>query len=106
MTRKITRALGRIVLGIQEKLTLGNLDASRDWGFAGDYMEAIWLMMQQKKPDFYVIGSGKNISVEYFVKTFVNLTSDGLNLFFQIQLNVWLHCSHLQNRLKGFYWHQ
>ena len=54
MTRKITRAAARIKHGLQNKLFLGNLDAKRDWGFAGDYVEAMWLMLQQDKPDDYV----------------------------------------------------
>ena len=66
VTRKITRAVGRIKLGIQKKLYLGNLDALRDWGFAGDYVEAMWLMLQQEKPDDYVVATGKMISVRQF----------------------------------------
>ena len=59
VTRKITRAAARIKLGLQEKLFLGNLDAKRDWGFAGDYVEAMWLMLQQDKPDDFVIATGE-----------------------------------------------
>ena len=66
VTRKITRAVGRIKLGLQEKLYLGNLEAKRDWGFAGDYVEAMWLMLQQDKPDDYVIATGNTISVRHF----------------------------------------
>ena len=66
VTRKITRAVGRIKLGLQKKLYLGNLDSMRDWGFAGDYVEAMWLMLQQPKPDDYVIATGKMISVRTF----------------------------------------
>jgi len=66
VTRKITRGVGRIKLGLQKKLWLGNLDSKRDWGFAGDYVEAMWLMMQQEKPDDYVIATGKTISVREF----------------------------------------
>ncbi|MGD9789838.1 MAG: GDP-mannose 4,6-dehydratase [Phycisphaerales bacterium] len=66
VTRKITRAVGRIKLGLQEKLFLGNLDAKRDWGFAGDYVQAMWMMLQQDKPDDYVISTGKTISVRQF----------------------------------------
>ena len=66
VTRKITRAVGRIKLGLQRKLYLGNLDALRDWGFAGDYVEAMWLMLQQDKPDDYVVATGKMISVRRF----------------------------------------
>jgi GDPmannose 4,6-dehydratase len=67
VTRKITRAATRIKLGLQDKLYLGNLDAKRDWGFAGDYVEAMWLMLQQDKPDDYVIATGECHSVEDFV---------------------------------------
>src|SRR5882757_6320272 len=66
VTRKITRALGRIKTGLQKKVFLGNLDAKRDWGFAGDYVEAMWLMMQQERPDDYVIATGRTISVREF----------------------------------------
>jgi len=66
VTRKITRAVGRIKLGMQKKLYLGNLDAQRDWGFAGDYVEAMWLMLQQDKPDDYVVATGKMIPVRTF----------------------------------------
>ncbi|MEY2796078.1 MAG: GDP-mannose 4,6-dehydratase, partial [Planctomycetota bacterium] len=66
VTRKITRAVGRIKLGLQHKLYLGNIDALRDWGFAGDYVEAMWLMLQQAEPDDYVIATGKMISVRQF----------------------------------------
>ena len=59
VTRKITRAVARIKLGQQDKLFLGNLDAKRDWGFAGDYVEAMWLMLQQEKPDDFVIATGE-----------------------------------------------
>lgn len=68
VTRKITRAATRIKLGLQDKLFLGNLDAKRDWGFAGDYVEAMWLMMQQDEPDDYVIATGKTYSVKEFVE--------------------------------------
>jgi len=67
VTRKISRAATRIKLGLQEKLYLGNLEAKRDWGFAGDYVEAMWLMLQQDEPDDYVIATGKNYSVQEFL---------------------------------------
>src|SRR5512140_1373874 len=67
VTRKITRAATRIKLGLQDKLYLGNLEAKRDWGFAGDYVEAIWLMLQQDKPDDYVVATGESRSVKEFV---------------------------------------
>jgi GDPmannose 4,6-dehydratase len=66
VTRKITRAVGRIYHGLQNKLYLGNLDALRDWGFAGDYVEAMWRMLQQDDPDDYVIATGKMITVREF----------------------------------------
>ncbi len=69
VTRKITRAVGRIACGIQSKLTLGNLEAKRDWGFAGDYVEGMWLMMQHSDPDDWVLATGETHSVEKFVKT-------------------------------------
>jgi GDPmannose 4,6-dehydratase len=67
VTRKITRAATRIRAGLQDKLYLGNLDAKRDWGFAGDYVEAMWLMLQQDKPDDYVIATGESHSVREFL---------------------------------------
>lgn len=66
VTRKITRAVGRIKLGLQDKIYLGNLDSKRDWGFAGDYVKMMWMMLQQEKPDDYVIATGKTISVKEF----------------------------------------
>ena len=68
VTRKITRAATRIYLGIQEKLTLGNLDASRDWGFAGDYVEGMFLMMQHELPDDWVLATGTSITVKKFAE--------------------------------------
>ncbi len=68
VTRKITRAATRIKCGLQDKLYLGNLDAKRDWGFAGDYVEAMWLMLQQDMPDDYVIATGESHSVREFVE--------------------------------------
>ncbi len=67
VTRKITRAAARIKEGLQDKLYLGNLDAKRDWGFAGDYVEAMWLMLQAPKPDDYVIATGETHSVREFL---------------------------------------
>src|SRR3989338_7086574 len=68
VTRKISYAVARISLGKQKKLELGDLSPKRDWGFAGDYVEAIWLMLQQKSPDDYVVATGKNHSVREFVE--------------------------------------
>ncbi|HYO81671.1 MAG TPA: GDP-mannose 4,6-dehydratase, partial [Bryobacteraceae bacterium] len=67
VTRKITRALTRIKLGLQQKLFLGNLDAKRDWGFAGDYVRGMWLMLQQDSPDDYVVATGEAHSVRDFL---------------------------------------
>ena len=68
VTRKITDGVARIALGLQMKLHLGNLDARRDWGFAGDYVRAMWLMLQQQKPDDYVIATGRTHSVRDFCR--------------------------------------
>ena len=68
VTRKITRAAGRIQQGLQEKLHLGNLEAQRDWGFAGDYVSAMWQMLQQDQPDDYVIATGQSHSVREFLE--------------------------------------
>jgi GDPmannose 4,6-dehydratase len=69
VTRKITMAAARIKLGLQEKLHLGNLSAKRDWGFAGDYVNAMWLMLQQENPDDYVIATGETHSVQEWLDT-------------------------------------
>jgi GDPmannose 4,6-dehydratase len=68
VTRKITRAVARIKYGVQQKLFLGNLEARRDWGYAPDYVRAMWLMLQQENPDDYVIGTGEAHSVREFVE--------------------------------------
>lgn len=68
VTKKITRSLTRIKLGLQDKLILGNLDAQRDWGYAPDYVYAMWLMLQQDKPDDFVIGTGEKHSVREFLE--------------------------------------
>ena len=74
VTRKITRAAGRIKLGLQPCLYLGNIDAKRDWGFAGDYVEAMWRMLQQAEPDDYVVATGETYSVRLFAeKVFARL---------------------------------
>jgi GDPmannose 4,6-dehydratase len=67
VTRKISNAVARISLGLQQDLTLGNLDASRDWGYAGDYVEAMWMMLQQPEPDDYVIATGQTHSIREFL---------------------------------------
>ena len=79
VTRKITRAATRISLGIQSKLILGNLDASRDWGFAGDYVEGMWRMMQNDTPDDWVLATGET----YTVKNFLDYTFKSLDLNWQ-----------------------
>jgi GDPmannose 4,6-dehydratase len=76
VTRKITRAATRIKLGLQDKLFLGNLDAKRDWGFAGDYVEAMWRMLQQDQPDDYVVATGESLSI----RDFLGLTFGQLDL--------------------------
>lgn len=68
VTRKITRAVARIKLGLQERLYLGNLDAKRDWGYAGDYVKAMWMVLQQEEPEDYVIATGESHSVREFVE--------------------------------------
>lgn len=75
VTRKISRAVGRISEGIQSRLTLGNIEAVRDWGFAGDYVEGMWLMMQQKKPDDWVLATGEAHSVKEFLVEAFNLVN-------------------------------
>ncbi len=67
VTRKITRAATRIKLGLQKKLYLGNLDAKRDWGFAGDFVEAMWMMLQAESPDDYVVATGETRSIKEFL---------------------------------------
>lgn len=67
VTRKVTRAAARIKLGLQEKLYMGNIDAKRDWGFAGDYVELMWLMLQQDQPDDYVMATGVTTTVREFI---------------------------------------
>jgi GDPmannose 4,6-dehydratase len=77
VSKKITKAAARIKLGLQDKLFLGNLDARRDWGYAGDYVEAIWLMLQQERPDDYVVATGETHSVREFLdQTFEYLDLD------------------------------
>ncbi len=78
VTRKITRALARIKLGLQDCLYLGNLDAKRDWGHARDYVEAMWLMLQQERAEDFVIATG----VQYSVRDFVNAAAREIGLSF------------------------
>ena len=79
VTRKITNAAARIKLGFQKELKLGNLDARRDWGFAGDYVKAMWLMLQEEKPDDYVVATG----ITHSVLDFVQLVFDAAGLDWQ-----------------------
>jgi len=73
VTRKITRSATRIKVGLQDKVALGNLDARRDWGFAGDYVEAMWMMLQQDKSDDYVIATGEDHTVKEFLERVFDL---------------------------------
>lgn len=84
VTRKITRAAARIKLGKQDKIVLGNLDAKRDWGFAGDYVEAMWLMLQQEKADDYVIATGESHTVQEFLEEVFELAQIDYRKFLQI----------------------
>ncbi len=68
VTRKITNSVARIKLGLQSELVLGNLEAKRDWGYAGDYVEAMWMMLQQSKPDDFVVATGKSPSIEQLLE--------------------------------------
>jgi len=82
VTRKVTRAASRISLGLQDKLYMGNIDAKRDWGFAGDYVELMWLMLQQSEPDDYVMATGVTTTVRDFItmafkEAGINLTWEG-----------------------------
>ncbi len=79
VTRKITDAAARIKLGVQEKLLVGNLDAMRDWGFAGDYVQAMWMMLQQEEPDDYVVATGEKHSV----RELIELAFDRVDLSWQ-----------------------
>ena len=85
VTRKITYAVAKIKHGLQKKLYLGNLDAKRDWGFAGDYVEAMWLMLQQKDPDDYIIATGETHTVKEFLLTAFNYV--GLNYIDYVEVD-------------------
>ena len=84
MTRKISLAVARIKNGLQKELNLGNIKSKRDWGHAKDYVEAMWLMLQQDKPADYVIGTGKQHSVEDFLQA----AFDHVNLNFKDYLKI------------------
>lgn len=81
VTRKITRAAARICFGLQEKLYMGNIDAKRDWGFAGDYVELMWLMLQQNEPDDYVMATGITTTVRDFIT--MSFNEAGINLIWE-----------------------
>lgn len=99
VTRKITRAVARIKLGKQKLLKLGNMDAYRDWGFAGDYVEAMWLMLQQEKPDDYVIATGETYTVRDFVDRVFKLA--GLDYRQYVEIDHRLFRPHEVPHLKG-----
>lgn len=84
VTRKITRAAARIKLGLQQELFLGNLDSKRDWGFAGDYVEAMWLMLQQTEPDDYVIATGETHSV----REMLDMAFDAVGLDWNVYVKI------------------
>ena len=84
VTRKITDAVARIKLGLRPQLTLGNLEAQRDWGFAGDYVQAMWLMLQQHEPDDYVIATG----VKHSVREFCELAFQHVGLDWQAYVEI------------------
>ena len=89
VTRKITHAVARIRFGIQKDLKLGNIDAKRDWGHAADYIEAMWLMLNQKKPKDYVIGTGKQFSVKDFAKLAFELVDLDYRKYIKIEKNLY-----------------
>jgi GDPmannose 4,6-dehydratase len=99
VTRKITMAAANIKLGRQKTLELGNLDAKRDWGFAGDYVEAMWMMLQQDQPDDYVIATGES----HTVKEFLNKTFEiaGLSVEDHLRINPRLYRPHEVPHLLG-----
>ena len=84
MTRKITRSIAAIIAGKESKLYLGNLDAKRDWGYAREYVEAMWLMLQQDKPDDYVVATGEMHSVREFVELAFGLVGRDWSEFVEI----------------------
>jgi GDPmannose 4,6-dehydratase len=85
VTRKITRAIGRMRYGLQDKLYLGNLDAKRDWGFAGDFVEAMWLMLQAEQPEDFVIATGETHTVREFLELAAKIA--GLDLDGRVELD-------------------
>ena len=101
VTRKITQAAAKIKLGAQDILHLGNLDAKRDWGFAGDYVEAMWLMLQQDKPDDYVIATGETHTVREWLEAVFN--EAGLDIQKHVKIDKRLYRPHEVPCLLGDY---
>jgi GDPmannose 4,6-dehydratase len=96
VTRKISKAVARIKLGLQDKLSLGNIEAQRDWGFAGDFIEAMWLMLQQDVPEDYVVATGQVHSVRDFLDAafghvgldWANLVETDVNMFRPAEVDI------------------
>jgi GDPmannose 4,6-dehydratase len=88
VTRKITRAAARIKLGLQDKLYLGNLEAKRDWGHAKDYVEAMWLMLQQEEPDDYVVATGETNTVKQFLHKVFEMAELDVDKYVEIDENL------------------
>ena len=99
VTRKITRGIAKIKAGISRELPIGNLEAKRDWGYAGDYIKVMWLMLQQKEPDDYVVATGEDHSVKEFVELAFNYA--GLNWKDYVVINKELYRPAEVNILKG-----
>ena len=99
VTRKITTAAAKIKLGLQDKLFLGNLEAKRDWGYAGDYVKAMWLMLQQEVPDDYVISTGVTYSVQQFLQKTFEIA--GLNTKDHVEIDARLFRPHEVPLLLG-----
>lgn len=101
VTRKITNSVARIALGLQDKITLGNIKAKRDWGFAGDYVEAMWKMLQTEKSDDYVIATGESHSVEEFLEESFEVA--GIGMSGRVEVSKELYRPLEVNDLKGDY---
>jgi GDPmannose 4,6-dehydratase len=101
VTRRVSHSVARIKLGLQDKLTMGNLDAERDWGFAGDYVRAMWLMLQNEKPGDYVIATGQTHTVRHLLD--VAFTRAGLNWHDHVELDPELLRPADVHHLKGDY---
>ena len=100
VTRKITDSIARILVGKQDKIELGNLDTHRDWGFAGDYVKAMWLMLQHDKPDDYVVATGQTNSIRYFLEKSFEAAGLGSYDKYIIQNPKYFRPAEV-NRLKG-----